>query len=121
VTIHKHQLFLDLETLRPSATTSALELPALALDVRLLVLVRTEAEVLDGLAGVLGSTEEEDVGASGRAEGQLVECEALTAGLLNTGTSSSSEAKSGDAHFRDLVEAVVIGDGAYDRTDLALR
>jgi len=97
VTIHNHQRLLNLETLRPSATTSALELPALALNVRLLVLVRTEAEVLDGLAGVLGSTEEEDVGASGRAEGQLVECEALTAGLLDTGTSGGSEAKSSNA------------------------
>jgi hypothetical protein len=84
------------------------------------VLVRTEAEVLDGLAGVLGSTEEDDVGASGRAEGQLVECEALTASLLDTGTSSGSEAESSDAHLRDLVETVVIGHGADDRPDLAL-
>jgi hypothetical protein len=85
-----------------------------------LVLVRTEAEVLDGLAGVLGSTEEDDVGASGRAEGQLVECEAFTAGFLDTGTSSGSEAESSDAHFRDLIKAVVIGHGADDRPDLAL-
>jgi hypothetical protein len=45
---------LDLETTRPSASTSALELAALALDVGLLVGVGTHAEMLDGLTGVLG-------------------------------------------------------------------
>lgn len=56
---------LDLETARPPATTGALELAALGGDVRLLVLVGTEAEVLEGLAGVLGAAQQQ--GEIGRA------------------------------------------------------
>jgi hypothetical protein len=85
------------------------------------VLVRTEAEVLDGFTGVLGSTEEDDVGASGCSESQLVEGEALAAGLLDAGAGSGGEAKSDDAHLGDLIEAVVIGHGADNGSDLALR
>jgi len=55
---------LDLETLGPSATTSLLELAALAGNAWLLSRVRTETEMLDGFTGVLGSTEEEGVGTS---------------------------------------------------------
>lgn len=82
--------------------------------------VGTKAEVLDSLTGVLGATEEDDVGASWGALGELVEGEALATSLLDAGTSGSGEAESADAHLRDLEEAVVIGDGANDSTDLAL-
>jgi len=103
---------LDLETTRPSATTSALEFAALALDVGLLVGVGAHAEVLDGLTGVLGSTEEEGVGASGGAGGNLVDGEALTAGLLNAGASRGGEAESRNGELGGLEETVVVGDGA---------
>lgn len=85
-----------------------------------LVAVGAEAEVLDGLTGVLGATEEDDVGASWGTLGELVEGEALATSLLDAGTSGSGEAESADAHLRDLKEAVVIGDGANDSTNLAL-
>lgn len=85
-----------------------------------LVGVRTKTEVLDSLTGVLGTTEEQNVGAGWRAEGELVECEALTAGLLDASTSSGSEAKGADAELGELEETVVIGDCADDCADLAL-
>jgi hypothetical protein len=85
------------------------------------VLVRAEAEVLDGLTRVLRSTEEEDVRASRGAERKLVKCDGLTTGLLDAGTGGCGESQGGDGQLGDLVEAVVIGDGADDRADLALR
>lgn len=85
------------------------------------MLVGAEAEVLDGLTGVLGATEEDDVRASRGTEGQLVESQALTTGLLNASAGSGSEAKRSDGELRDLVEAVVIGDGANNCPDLSFR
>jgi hypothetical protein len=102
---------LDLETTRPSATTGALELAALALDVRLLVGVGTEAEVLDGLTGVLGSTEEEGVGSSGEAGSNLIDGEALAAGLLNAGASRGGEAEGRNGELGELEKTVVVSDG----------
>src|SRR4051812_36900718 len=76
---------LDLETPGSPAATGLLELPALALHVRLLVAVGPEAEVLDSLAGVLGPAEQEGVGAGRGAHGELVDGEALAAGLEDAG------------------------------------
>ena len=55
---------LDLETTRSSAATSALELATLALDIWLLVRVRTKAEVLHSLTSVLWTTEQTSVSTS---------------------------------------------------------
>lgn len=85
-----------------------------------LVGVWAEAEVLDGLTRVLWSTEEDDVGASWCLEGELVEGEALTAGLEDAGTGSGSELESADAQLWNLEETVVIGDSADDSSDLAI-
>ena len=80
-----------------------------------------EAEVLDCLTRVLGTTEEDDVRAGGRAESQLVECDALAAGLLDAGAGGGGEAQSADGHLGEgLGEAVVVGDGAHDRAGLSL-
>jgi hypothetical protein len=103
---------LDLETTRPSASTSTLELAALALDVGLLVGVGTHAEMLDGLTGVLGSTEEEGVGSSGEAGGDLIHGEALAAGLLDAGTGRGGEAHGRDGELGELEETVVVSDGS---------
>lgn len=111
---------LDLETPGPSAATSALELAALGLDVGLLVGVGTEAEVLDGLTGVLGSTEEQSVGTGGETGGNLVDGESLTASLLNAGAGRGGEAHGSDGELRELEKAVVIGDGADNDNGLAL-
>ncbi|KAL4903747.1 hypothetical protein BDW74DRAFT_39093 [Aspergillus multicolor] len=129
---------LDLETARPSAATSALELPTLASHIRFLgkrqfvttaimkpnltnlVLVGTEAEVLHGLSGVLGSTEEEGVGSGRGAKSELVQSKSLTTGLLNTGSGSRSEAQGGHRKLGNSEETVVIGNGADDDDGLAL-
>jgi len=111
---------LDLETARPSATTSTLELAALGSDVRLLVLVGAKAEVLEGLTGVLGATEEEGVGASGLLESELVESDGLAAGGLDAGTGSGGEAEGRNVDLGDGQETVVIGDGADNNDGLLL-
>lgn len=107
-----HNNRLHLETPGPSASTSALELAALALDVGLLVLVGTETEMLDGLAGVLGAAEEEGVGAGGRPEGKLIDGEGLAAGGQNAGTGRGGEAEGRDGELGDLEETDVVSDGA---------
>ena len=53
--------------------------------------VGTEAEVLDGLTGVAGATEEDSVGASGEAGSDLIDGQDLAASLLNAGTSRGGE------------------------------
>lgn len=83
--------------------------------------VRTEAEVLDCLTRVLGTPKEDNVRASGRTEGKLVEGDALAAGLLDPGAGSGGEAQSADGHLgQRLGEAVVVGDRADNGPGLAL-
>lgn len=76
--------------------------------------------MLDSLTGVLGATEEDDVGASWGTESELVECDGLTTSLLDTGTSSGGELERTDAELWELKETVVIGDGTDNGADLAL-
>jgi hypothetical protein len=102
----------DLETTRPSASTSTLELAALALDVGLLVGVGTKAEVLDGLTGVLGATEEDGVGSSREAGSDLIDGEGLTTGLQDARAGSGGEAESRNGELGELEETVVVSDGA---------
>jgi len=111
---------LHLETLGPSSTTGLLELASLALDVWLLVLVGAHAEVLDSLSGVLWSSQQNNVAASWGSHGQLVESQALTAGLLDSGTGSRGESQSSDGQLGDDVHSVVVGDCADDCDGLAL-
>lgn len=111
---------LHLETLGASATTGTLELATLGLDEGLLVGVGTEAEVLVGLTGSLGATDEDDVGASGGAEGELVEGQALTAGSSDAGTGGSGEAEGADGELGALDHAGVVGDLGNSGHDLTL-
>jgi len=111
---------LHLETLGASATTGTLELATLGLDEGLLVGVGTKAEVLVGLTGVLGATDEDDVGTSRGAEGELVEGQALTTGGSDAGTSGGSEAEGADAELGALDHAGVVGDLGDGGHDLAL-
>lgn len=76
--------------------------------------------MLDGLTGVLGSSEEEGVGAGWRPDGKLVEGQALTAGLYDPGAGGSGEAESCNRQLGDLEEAVVIGDGSDNDNGLVL-
>jgi len=82
--------------------------------------VRAEAEVLHGLARVLRATEKDGVGASRGAEGELVESEALTAGLGDAGAGGGGEAEGADAHLRQLEEADIVGDAGDGGDGLAL-
>lgn len=84
------------------------------------MLVRAHAKVLDGLAGVLWAAEEEGVGASWRAHGDLVNGEALTAGGLDACAGSGSEAECGNGELGHGQEAVVVGHGTDQDNGLAL-
>ncbi|KAH0194800.1 ribosomal protein L18e, partial [Aureobasidium melanogenum] len=114
---------LHLETLRASATTGTLELATLALDedgLTCLVRVGTEAEVLDGLTGVLGATEEEGVGTGRGAHGQLIDGQGLTTSGDNAGAGSVGVAEGGNRELGELKETVVVSDGADQDDGLAL-
>jgi hypothetical protein len=82
--------------------------------------VRTEAEVLDSLTVALWTTEQNDVGASWCAHGQLVEGQALSTRLLDPSTCGCGEAECADSHLWDFIETVVVCDGADHCADLAL-
>lgn len=77
-------------------------------------------EVPDSLAGVLRSSEQHAVGALWGAESELVEGQALTAGLEDARTSTLREAQSAHGELWHLVEAVVVSDGANKNSDLVL-
>lgn len=78
------------------------------------------AEVLDGLTGVLGTSEQDDVAAGWVPQGELVEGQALTAGLLDPGAGSGCESQSGNVEFRHGQEAVVVRDGSDHSDGLVL-
>jgi len=82
---------------------------------RLLVLVRAETKVLEGLARVLGATQEERVGAGRLGQSELIERDRLAASSRDASASSGGEAQSRDFGLGRLEQAVIIGDGAnYD-------
>ena len=85
-----------------------------------LVLVGTEAKVLESLTGVLGATDQQGVAAGGGTQGQLVEGQGLATGGDDAAAGGSGESQSGDGHLGDLEEAVVIRDSADDNDGLAL-
>jgi len=111
-------MHLHLETLAPSATTSALELAALGLDIWLLALVRTETKVLDGLARVLGAPQQDSVGTGGGTESELIEGDGLTTSGQDAGAGGSSEPQSSDGELGDLKDTVVIGNGSDNNNGL---
>ena len=87
---------LDLETSRPSPSTSLLKLSSLALDVWLLVFVWSEAKMLDGLSGVLWSSKQKCVCTSWGSHGQLVNCQTLSTSLFDPSTRGSGEPERGN-------------------------
>lgn len=82
--------------------------------------MRAETEVLHSLARVLRATEKDGVGASRGAEGELVEGEALTAGLGDAGAGGGGEAEGADGHLRDLEEADIVSHAGDSGDGLAL-
>ena len=74
--------------------------------------VGSESEMLDSFTGVLGATEEESVGSSGRSQSKLIDGESLAAGLDDAGTRSRSEAESSDGELGKFQETVIVSNGA---------
>ena len=68
--------------------------------------------MLDGLPGILRSSQQQCIRTSWRSHGELVNGQTLAAGLLNPRTGSRGEAKSGDMHLWNCEEAIVVCDGA---------
>lgn len=85
-----------------------------------LVLVGTEAEVLDSLTGVLGATQQQGVGAGGPLEGELIEGLGRATSSQDASAGGGGEAQGSDVHLGDLEQAGVIGDGADDDNGLLL-
>ena len=83
------------------------------------MLVGTHAEVLECLTSVLGTSEEDSVGASWRSLRKLVKSEALTTGSSDASTGGSSEPQSSNGDLGDLVKTVVIGDGTNNNDGLS--
>ena len=80
----------------------------------------TETEVLDGLTGVLGATEQQGVATGGGTQSQLVEGQGLTTGGDDAAAGGGGESQGGDGHLGDLEETVVIRDGADNDDGLVL-
>lgn len=85
-----------------------------------LVLVWSHAEVLDGLSGVLWSSQKQGVAASWGSQGQLIQGQDLTSSSDDAGASSGGESESSDAELRNGQETVVIGDGANNNDGLVV-
>lgn len=81
--------------------------------------MRTHAEVLDSLTGVLGSTQDQSVAAGRGTQSKLVQGDGLAASLDDASASGGGESQSSDSDLGEGQEAVVIGDGA-DNDDGAL-
>lgn len=78
----------------------------------------TEAEVLDGLTGVLGAAQQQGVGTSGLLKSQLVQGDGLATSGKDASAGGGGEAQSGDGHLGDLEQTDVVGDGADDNDSL---
>ncbi|TYZ61010.1 hypothetical protein PybrP1_005365 [[Pythium] brassicae (nom. inval.)] len=118
---------LHLEATRFSATTSHLELAALRAHVRLDVVVRVHrvdrrlvAEVAVHLARRAAATQEYRVRTLRRAERQLVEAEALAAGVRDARARRLRERQSDHRDLRHVQEADVVRHRAHDHCELAL-
>jgi hypothetical protein len=110
---------LDLETTGLTLATSTLELAALAADIGLLVLMRTHTEMLDGLTGVLGTTEDDGVGTSGCTESKLIEGEDFTTSLQDASSGSLGETESSNGKLGDFQKTGVISDGTDNNNGLS--
>lgn len=77
-----------------------------------LVLVGAEAEVLDGLTGLLGAAQEQGVGTRRLLQSKLVQGQGTAAGSGQAGAGRGGEAQGSDLDLGDGQQAVVVGDGA---------
>ena len=80
----------------------------------------THAKVLDGLTGVLGTTEKDSVGTSGSTESKLIKGEDFTTSLEDAILGSLGETKSSNGELGDLQQARVVSDGTNNDNGLTL-
>lgn len=118
---------LYLEAIGLPAATGALELPALGddsgLDAGVSVRVvggSAMAKVLDSLSGALRTTQENSIGSLGGAQGQLIQSEALTAGLDDASSGSLGEASSSNLQGRHFQKTRIVGDSSNNDCGLVL-
>lgn len=86
--------------------------------IRLLMLVRTKAEVLNSLPSILGSPDEKGIASSRRPQCKLVKGQSLASGCLDPGASGGGESQSSDGKFGDREETVVVSDGTNNNYGL---
>ena len=99
---------LDLETTACTLTTSTFEFAALGTNIRLLVLVGTHTEVLDGFTAVLSTTDQDGVGTSRGTKSQLIQSQDFTTSLQDTGLGGLGNGKSSDGKLRNFQKTRVI-------------
>lgn len=78
------------------------------------MLVGAKAKVLESLAAVLGTTEDQGVAASGGTESKLVQSNGLTTSGDDASAGGGGETQSSDGHLGDGEKTVVISNGADD-------
>mmetsp|Transcript_12780 Transcript_12780/g.35907 ORF Transcript_12780/g.35907 Transcript_12780/m.35907 type:complete len:205 (-) Transcript_12780:160-774(-) len=114
---------LVLEATAGATAAGLLELAALGADVglgRAIWHARGPAKVLDSLARVLGAAEQDAAGASGGLQSQLIESQALSAGLEDAGAGSLGELQGAHTQLGDLKHADIVRDGADQNCHLAI-
>lgn len=109
---------LHLETSRSSSTSGSLELSTVGENSWSLVLVRTEAEVTNGLSGVSWTSEENSVLTLWCSQSQLIQSDGLTTSLDDSSSSRGSESQSSNGGLRNLQQSVVVGDGTNNDKSL---
>lgn len=78
------------------------------------------SEVLEGRARGTASTKKKGVGSLRVLKGELIEGQAASSGLENSGTRSLGESQGADAHLRDIHKAHIVSDSSDDDGDLSL-
>lgn len=74
-------------------------------------------KVLNSLAGVALSAEEQSVSTSGSVDGKLVKSEGLPTSLDDAGAGSLSEAEGSDRHLGKNGHALIVSDGSDDNSN----
>lgn len=84
------------------------------------MLVRTHAEVLDGLAAVPLPPQQDGVRTSRRTESELIESQNFTTSLEDSLFGRGGETEGGNGEFGHLQETNIIGDGSNNNNDLGV-
>jgi hypothetical protein len=80
----------------------------------------TESEMLHSLSGVLGTPQQNGIGASRGSQSELVQRQCLAARLFDSRSSGSREAERSNRKFGNLEQAVIIRDCSNNDNGLSL-